>query len=33
MGTIIIPKDESFIIPFGGPESLKYPFWASRSKQ
>lgn len=32
MGTLIIPKDESFILPFGGPESLKYPFWASRSK-
>lgn len=32
-GSIIIPKDESFITPFGGPESFHYPFWAARSKQ
>lgn len=31
-GSIIVPNDESFIVPFGGKESLKYPFWASRSK-
>lgn len=32
-GTEIIPRDESFVVPFGSPESLKYPFWAARSKQ
>ena len=32
MGSVVIPKDESYIVPFGGPESLNYPFWASRSK-
>ena len=32
-GTEIITRDESFVVPFGSPESLKYPFWAARSKQ
>ena len=32
-GTEIIPRDESFIVPFGGPESMKFPFWAARSKK
>ena len=31
--TEVIPRDESFIVPFGGVESLKYPFWAARSKK
>lgn len=26
----VIKGDESWIVPFGGPESLKYPFWATR---
>lgn len=32
IGSIIIPKDESWIIPFGNDNSLYYPFWATRSK-
>lgn len=32
MGSIVIDGDESWITPFGEPESLKYPFWATRSK-
>lgn len=32
-GSVIIQQDETFIVPFGGNESLKYPFWAARSKQ
>ena len=32
IGSIVIDGDESWITPFGGPESLKYPFWATRSK-
>ena len=31
--TEVIPRDESFIVPFGGPKSLKFPFWAARSKK
>ena len=31
-GSIILDGDESFIVPFGGQESMKYPFWASRIK-
>tara|TARA_B110000046_G_C13007498_1_gene405026 strand:- start:1090 stop:2745 length:1656 start_codon:yes stop_codon:yes gene_type:complete len=31
MGSIVIDGDESWITPFGGVESLKYPFWATRS--
>ena len=31
--TEVIPRDESYIVPFGGPESLNYPFWAARSKK
>ena len=33
IGNIVIPKDESYIIPFGKGESLKYPFWATRSRK
>ena len=29
-GSEVIDGDESWIVPFGGPESLKYPFWATR---
>ena len=32
-GTVIIDGDESWIQPFGQGESLKYPFWAARSKE
>jgi hypothetical protein len=28
-GSIIL-TDETYIVPFGGKESLKYPFWATR---
>jgi hypothetical protein len=31
-GSEVIDGDESWIIPFGGEESLKYPFWATRIK-
>lgn len=33
IGSIVIPKDESWIIPFGNDNSLYYPFWATRSKK
>ena len=33
MGSIVIPTDESWKPPFGQGESLKYPFWATRSKK
>ena len=29
-GSEVIDGDESWIVPFGGEESLKYPFWATR---
>jgi hypothetical protein len=29
-GSIVLDGDESFMVPFGGQESMKYPFWASR---
>lgn len=32
IGSIVVPKDESWCPPFGKGESLKYPFWAARSK-
>jgi hypothetical protein len=32
-GSIIIPTDETYIVPFGSPESLKYPFWATRIRE
>ena len=32
MGCIVIDGDESWMSPFGTDESLKYPFWATRSK-
>ena len=31
-GSIVLDGDESFIVPFGGQQSMKYPFWASRIK-
>lgn len=31
-GSIVLDGDESFILPFGGHESMKYPFWAARIK-
>ena len=31
-GSVVIDGDESWIVPFGKGESLKYPFWAARSK-
>ena len=33
MGSVVIPTDESWKPPFGQGESLKYPFWATRSKK
>jgi hypothetical protein len=33
IGSIVIPKDESWIVPFGNDNSLYYPFWATRSKK
>lgn len=32
MGSVVIDGDESWMCPFGQGESLKYPFWATRSK-
>ena len=32
MGSVVIDGDESWTPPFGRGESLKYPFWAIRSK-
>ena len=31
-GSVVIDGDESWMQPFGKGESLKYPFWATRSK-
>ena len=31
-GSVVIDGDESWMVPFGQGESLKYPFWATRSK-
>ena len=31
-GSVVISGDESWVQPFGGEESLKFPFWATRSK-
>lgn len=31
-GSVVIDGDESFMVPFGRGESLKYPFWAARLK-
>ena len=31
-GSVVIDGDESWMIPFGKGESLKYPFWATRIK-
>ena len=32
MGSVVIDGDESFMQPFGEGYSLKYPFWAKRSR-
>ena len=32
MGSVVIDGDESWMVPFGQGESLKYPFWAKRSR-
>ncbi len=32
-GSVVIDGDESWMQPFGRGESLKYPFWATRSRQ
>lgn len=29
-GSLVISEDETYIVPFGGKESMKYPFWATR---
>jgi hypothetical protein len=31
-GSVVIDGDESWMVPFGEGKSLKYPFWATRSK-
>lgn len=31
-GSVVIDGDESWMVPFGQGESLKYPFWATRTK-
>jgi len=31
-GSVVIGGDESWMVPFGNGESLKYSFWAARSK-
>ena len=33
IGSVVIDGDESWMQPFGKGESLKYPFWATRSKR
>ena len=33
MGSVVIDGDESWMLPFGEGESLKYPFWATRIKR
>ena len=33
MGSVVIDKDESFVVPFGRGRSLQYPIWAARSKR
>jgi hypothetical protein len=32
IGSIVIPNDESWVVPFGDDNSCYYPFWATRSK-
>ena len=32
IGSVVIDGDESWMVPFGKGASLKYPFWATRSK-
>tara|TARA_B110000259_G_scaffold187847_1_gene243627 strand:+ start:4092 stop:5777 length:1686 start_codon:yes stop_codon:yes gene_type:complete len=31
-GSVVLDGDESFMVPFGSHESMKYPFWAARIK-
>jgi hypothetical protein len=31
-GSVVVNGDESFVIPFGGEESMKYPVWGTRIK-
>jgi hypothetical protein len=31
-GSVVLDGDESYMKPFGGQESMKYPFWAARIK-
>ena len=33
IGSVVIDGDESWMVPFGEGESLKYPFWAARSRE
>lgn len=33
LGSVVVDGDESWMVPFGKGESLKYPFWATRSRQ
>lgn len=33
IGSVVIEKDESWCVPFGSHESLKYPFWATRIRK
>ena len=32
MGSVVIEKDESWMVPFGKDQSLDYPFWATRRR-
>jgi hypothetical protein len=33
LGSIVIPNDETWYVPFGSTESLKFPFWATRIRK
>ena len=33
MGSIVIPQDETWHVPFGSGESLKFPFWGTRIRK
>jgi len=33
MGSVVIDGDESWVVPFGVGESVKYPFWATRLRE
>ena len=32
IGSEVIPRDETYVVPFGGEESMNYPIWATRSR-